>query len=572
MIPKASQRAGGQDLATHLLNALDNEYVEVAEVSGAVASDLHGAFAEWEAIATGLTRCREYLYSLSVNPEPGQQMSRAQYLDYAERVEKKLGLEGQPRAMVFHIKEGREHCHIVWSRIDWQSEKAIHLAFDHEKLMMVSREFARDHGLDLPDGYQREGSSERGRKQSLYETQQQRTTGLSKEERMVAVTQAYQQSDNARSFVRALESLGYLLATGKRPYVLVDIYGTMNALPKMIDDRSVRTDDIRRFLEKDFPADSLPSVDEARALVADLRKAREQFAKAQGDGQRLAKLEAMHQARRAELAVAQKALREQQRQERAALEREQLAARRALKAGYLAHVRSVRAARAEVRPSGLAAFLGRVTGVSFVLHKLHRHRDARAFRAFVEARTQMAAAQKQAALGLQRRQEVRGLETARQLKALTKVEARERQALEVKRMREQRTMQRSGLDHMKSLSLELKPKGRGVSVRKAKDRYRDRTGAEERALRQVLQEEERQQQPSQAVELQQAWQEALVREGPWPQVPDLAGDFARAAAAGESEERGAGGEDSKRPRISRSERRSERDRPRGRDDDFERER
>jgi len=95
MIPKASQRVGGQDLATHLLNALDNEYVEVAEVSGAAASDLHGAFAEWEAIATGLTKCREYLYSLSVNPEPGQQLTRAQYLDYAERVEKKLGLQGQ---------------------------------------------------------------------------------------------------------------------------------------------------------------------------------------------------------------------------------------------------------------------------------------------------------------------------------------------------------------------------------------------------------------------------------------------------------------------------------------------
>jgi hypothetical protein len=98
MIPKASQRGLGQDLATHLLNALDNEYVEVAEVSGAVATDLHGAFAEWEAIAKGLTKCREYLSSLSVNPEPGQTLSREQYLDYAERVEKKLGLEGQPRA------------------------------------------------------------------------------------------------------------------------------------------------------------------------------------------------------------------------------------------------------------------------------------------------------------------------------------------------------------------------------------------------------------------------------------------------------------------------------------------
>jgi hypothetical protein len=571
MIPKASQRAGGQDLATHLLNALDNEYVEVAEVSGAVAADLHGAFAEWEAVAAGLTKCREYLYSLSVNPEPGQQLSRAQYLDYAERVEKKLGLEGQPRALVFHIKEGREHCHIVWSRIDWQSEKAIHLAFDHEKLMMVSREFARDHGLALPDGYKRDGS-ERGMKQSLYETQQQRATGLSKEERMVAVTHAFRQSDNARSFVRALESLGYVLATGKRPYVLVDIYGTMNALPKMIDDRSVRTKDIRAFLEKEFPPESLPSVEEARALVAELRKAREQFAKAQGDGQRLAKLEAMQQARRAELAAAQKALHEEQRQERAALEREQLAARRALRAEYLAQMRAVRAARIEARPGGLAAFLGRVTGVSFVIHKLHRHRDARSFAAYVAARAQLMLGQKQAVLGLQRSQEVRGLETARQLKALSKVEARERQALEVKRVREQRTLQRSGHDHMPSLTLALKPKGRGASVRKAKDRYRDRTGAEEREQRKIVREEERRQEPGAEVDLQQSWQEAIVREEPLAPLADLAGDFERAARAGESEERGDGGEDSGRPRISRSERRSEREKPRRRDDDFERER
>lgn len=93
MIPKASQRGGGKDLATHLLNAFDNELVEVAEVSGAIAPDLHGAFAEWEAIAAGLTKCRNYLYSLSVNPDGGQgQLSRAQYMDYIDRVEKALGL------------------------------------------------------------------------------------------------------------------------------------------------------------------------------------------------------------------------------------------------------------------------------------------------------------------------------------------------------------------------------------------------------------------------------------------------------------------------------------------------
>ncbi|PZV34846.1 hypothetical protein B5V02_29935 [Mesorhizobium kowhaii] len=38
---------------------------------------------------------------------------------------------------VYARKDVREHCHIVWSCIDCQSEKAVHLAFDHEKLMMV---------------------------------------------------------------------------------------------------------------------------------------------------------------------------------------------------------------------------------------------------------------------------------------------------------------------------------------------------------------------------------------------------------------------------------------------------
>ena len=70
MIPFASQRGLGQDLATHLLNEHDNELMEVADLRGAIAPDLHGAFAEWEAQAHALTKCKNYLYSLSVNPDP----------------------------------------------------------------------------------------------------------------------------------------------------------------------------------------------------------------------------------------------------------------------------------------------------------------------------------------------------------------------------------------------------------------------------------------------------------------------------------------------------------------------
>ena len=42
-------------------------------------------------------------------------------------------------------------------------EKAVHMAFDHDKLMMVTREFARDHGLELPEGYFKEKGAEKTR-------------------------------------------------------------------------------------------------------------------------------------------------------------------------------------------------------------------------------------------------------------------------------------------------------------------------------------------------------------------------------------------------------------------------
>ena len=52
MILKGNQRGGGQQLAAHLMNSFDNERVEVADMRGAIADDLSGAFAEWAAQAS----------------------------------------------------------------------------------------------------------------------------------------------------------------------------------------------------------------------------------------------------------------------------------------------------------------------------------------------------------------------------------------------------------------------------------------------------------------------------------------------------------------------------------------
>ena len=101
MIPFGSQRANGADLAIHLHNAHDNEYVELASLRGSIADDLAGAFAEWETQAHSMTKCEKYLYSLSINPDQRQgRLTREQYDDYIVRVEERLGLFGQPRAVV----------------------------------------------------------------------------------------------------------------------------------------------------------------------------------------------------------------------------------------------------------------------------------------------------------------------------------------------------------------------------------------------------------------------------------------------------------------------------------------
>src|SRR6185312_9404941 len=214
MIPFGSQRALGQDLATHLLNAQDNERLEVAQVRGAIARDLHGAFAEWEAQAHNLTRATNYLYSLSINPDQRQgRLTRDQYFDYIDRTEQRLGLSGQPRAVVFHIKKDRhgiprEHCHVVWSRTDVELKKARHIAFDHEKLMMVTREYARDHGLKLPDGYNKEvvlARRGRGYQMSLYDKRAEELGGLSLEQHKRQVTAAWDRRDTPRSFIRSVE-------------------------------------------------------------------------------------------------------------------------------------------------------------------------------------------------------------------------------------------------------------------------------------------------------------------------------------------------------------------------------
>ena len=181
--------------------------------AAAVAQDLSGAFAEWAAEARG-TKCQKFLYSLSLNPDQSQgHLTREQYLELLERTERSLKLVGQPRAVVFHEKRDkdgvlREHCHAVWSRIDTEKMKAVQIAHDRLKLRTVAREFARDHGLELPDGMKKDGRrdrfNDRAKQENLGERQQKERTGISKEQRMADIATCWKETATARPSCRRL--------------------------------------------------------------------------------------------------------------------------------------------------------------------------------------------------------------------------------------------------------------------------------------------------------------------------------------------------------------------------------
>ena len=382
MIPKGNQRAGGQQLATHLLNAYDNDRVEIADVRGAIAQDLHGAFAEWYAEAKA-TNCNKYLYSLSINPDHRQgPFTRKHYDDFIRRTEKTLGLSNQPRAVIFHVKHGREHCHIVWSRIDTEKMKAVQLSHDRQKLRAVAQEYARDYNLTLPPGMRNDRGKDRfneaAKNENLAEKQQEERSGTSKKQRMEQITQAWRESADARSFIKALDASGYTLARGdQRSYVVVDLYGEIHSLSRQLT--GVKSKELKARLA-DHPVDKLLTVAAAQERARERRQAlllqnQNGAGKEPSLAERTAAAKETARQRRAALLIAQSV-------RRVALDtkRQQLAERHSAERKALSDLQNSRSAdiardRGAKQPKGVFAFLARITGYNALTAFRHARQD-----------------------------------------------------------------------------------------------------------------------------------------------------------------------------------------------------
>ena len=231
MILKASERGDAPQLARYLMAMRENDHVELHDLRGFVSADLLEAFREADAIAQG-TKCQNYLFSISLNPPIGSAVSTEAFEAAIDKIEAKLGLEGQPRAVVFHEKDGRRHAHVVWSRIDAERMRAINLSHFKTKLRDVSRALFLEHGWTMPRGLQ-DRSLRDPLGFSREEWQQARRAGLDPREVKTVFQGCWKTSDNAASLERALKERGFWLAKGdQRGFVAVDYRGEVYSLSR----------------------------------------------------------------------------------------------------------------------------------------------------------------------------------------------------------------------------------------------------------------------------------------------------------------------------------------------------
>ena len=231
MILKGSERGHAKELANHLMLGAENEHIELHDLRGFVSDDLHGAMQESAAIAKG-TRCKNHLFSLSLSPPQHEDVPVEVFEAAIGRIEGELGLDGQPRAIVFHEKEGRRHAHAVWSRIDGDEMKAVNLSHYKRKLNGIAHDLYLEHGWELPDGFKHS----RNRDPLSFtreEWQQAKRTKQDPKAIKHALQACWKSSDSRKSFEAALRQQGYFLAKGdRRGFVAVDWRGEIYSLSR----------------------------------------------------------------------------------------------------------------------------------------------------------------------------------------------------------------------------------------------------------------------------------------------------------------------------------------------------
>lgn len=257
MIAKGTAHNNGARLASYLITGKGKERAELFQLRGFASDDIREAFRSVHVVADA-TRAEQPFFHVQVRTPEGETLTEKQWERVADRIESKLGLKDQPRAIAFHTDEktGHTHMHIAWSRIDDETLTARPLPFYKLRLKEVCRE------LEIEMGLTRVTNERRGPAMapSRAEFEQARRLGIDIHQVRATIRECWEHSDNGASFRAALAEKDLVLCRGdRRSYIVIDRAGGMHALGKRVLGHTAA--EIRSRLSD---VENLPTVEQAR--------------------------------------------------------------------------------------------------------------------------------------------------------------------------------------------------------------------------------------------------------------------------------------------------------------------
>jgi hypothetical protein len=260
MIIKGNTHDNGVRLARYLTMEKSYEHAMLWDLRGFASREITAAFRTVEVIASG-SRCQQPFFHVQVRNPEGEVLARSQWDTVADRIERSLGLRGQPRAIAVHIdrRTGHEHLHVAWSRMNEDTLTATPLPFYKLRLKTLARELETELGL-TPVKNHRASPFKYGPTRA--QDAQSRRLGVDVHEIRQTIHGCFERSDCGRGFQAALALEGLTLARGdRRDYIVVDRAGGIHAVGKRI--LGVSAAQTRQRLS-DLDAHQLPNLEQAR--------------------------------------------------------------------------------------------------------------------------------------------------------------------------------------------------------------------------------------------------------------------------------------------------------------------
>lgn len=205
-----------------------------------------------------LTRGKEGIFSVAISPRENESLNDEQLDRAVEMIEDRFKLEGQQKIIIDHVKDGRAHSHVLWSKVDIENCKLI--PTNNYKLILkdmarqMEREFNHeqtpsrytDKTLEMTNADRmRDGRRTADKKEQRTSVERKRLMG-----------QLWQGAKTPDHFIAMAKDEGYAIARGdKAAFVVIDQDGEVSSLARDLP-KTIRKKDVEnrfQFLETPLP-------------------------------------------------------------------------------------------------------------------------------------------------------------------------------------------------------------------------------------------------------------------------------------------------------------------------------